>query len=43
MKTEGIFRPEQIRTLWAEHLSGQRNWGHYLWNVLMFQIWLEKQ
>jgi len=43
LKKEGIFRPEQIRTLWAEHLSGQRNWGHYLWNVLMFQIWLEKQ
>ncbi|MBL78480.1 MAG: asparagine synthase (glutamine-hydrolyzing) [Nitrosomonadaceae bacterium] len=43
LKAEGIFYPEPIRVLWKEHLSGHRNLGHYLWNVLMFQLWLEQQ
>ena len=43
LKAEGIFHPAPIRALWESHLSGHRNLGHYLWNVLMFQLWLEKQ
>lgn len=43
LKAEGIFQPAPIRAYWASHLEGHRNWGHYLWNVLMFQLWLEKQ
>jgi asparagine synthase (glutamine-hydrolysing) len=38
---EGYFRPAPIRQIWAEHLSGKRNWMAQLWNVLMFQAWLE--
>jgi len=38
---EGYFHPAPIRQMWAEHLSGQRNWMAQLWNVLMFQAWLE--
>lgn len=38
---EGFFRHEMIHIKWAEHLSGKRNWQHQLWNVLMFQAWLE--
>jgi asparagine synthase (glutamine-hydrolysing) len=41
LRAEGFFRPEPIRIKWAEHLSGQRNWQHQLWSVLMFQSWLE--
>lgn len=38
---EGFFRPAPIRQKWKEHLSGKRNWQHHLWDVLMFQSWLE--
>ncbi|MFH1023937.1 MAG: asparagine synthase (glutamine-hydrolyzing) [Planctomycetota bacterium] len=41
LRREGFFHPDPIRRLWADHLSGRRN-GHYLlWDVLMFQAWLE--
>lgn len=38
---EGFFHPGLIRRIWLEHLSGRRNWMALLWNVLMFQAWLE--
>jgi asparagine synthase (glutamine-hydrolysing) len=40
---EGYFHPAPIRQIWAEHLSGKRNWMAQLWNVLMFQAWLGEQ
>ncbi len=41
LRREGYFQPSPIRQMWAEHLSGRRNWAYSLWNVLMFQAWLE--
>ncbi len=41
LRREGYFHPEPIREKWTEHLSGQRNWQYHLWDVLMFQSWLE--
>jgi asparagine synthase (glutamine-hydrolysing) len=38
---EGFLRPEPVRKKWTEHLSGQRAWHYYLWDVLMFQAWLQ--
>ena len=34
---------EQVRQRWAEHVAGTQNWHSSLWNVLMFQAWLETQ
>ena len=31
--------PAPIRRCWEEHLSGQRNWQHRIWTVLMLQAW----
>lgn len=41
LKREGYFQPAPIRQKWREHLSGSHNWQYWLWNVLMFQAWLE--
>jgi asparagine synthase (glutamine-hydrolysing) len=43
LRREGYLNPGPITAKWREHLSGARNWQHYLWDVLMFQSWLEEQ
>ena len=43
LSREGYFHPAPIRKIWAEHLSGKRNWIAQLWSVLMFQAWLAEQ
>ena len=43
LRKEGYLYPEPIRQKWTEHLSGKRNWQYHLWDVLMFQVWLEEQ
>lgn len=43
LRREGFFNPKPIQQKWSEHLSGRRNWQHHLWDVLMFQAWLEEQ
>jgi asparagine synthase (glutamine-hydrolysing) len=42
LKREGFFTPESIHVKWREHLSERRNWAYHLWDVLMFQAWLDR-
>jgi asparagine synthase (glutamine-hydrolysing) len=42
LRQEGFLRPEPIRKVWADHLSGHCNSQDRLWAVLMFQAWLEQ-
>lgn len=41
IRQEGFFEPKIIRKKWLEHISGEYNWQYLLWDVLMFQAWLE--
>ena len=42
LQQEGFFNPKLIRDKWEEHLSSKRNWEHDLWDVLMFQAWIDE-
>ena len=41
LQQEGYFNPKLIRDKWAEHLNGKKNWQYDLWDVLMFQAWID--
>jgi asparagine synthase (glutamine-hydrolysing) len=41
LKDEGLLNPIPIHQKWQEHLAGKHNWQYHLWDVLMFQSWLE--
>ena len=41
-RREGFFRPGPIREKWHQHLSRQADWQSHLWNVLVFQAWLDQ-
>jgi asparagine synthase (glutamine-hydrolysing) len=43
LNDDGYFEAGPIRQLWMEHLSGLHSWHYPLWNVLMFQSWLDEQ
>ena len=39
LRAQGLLHPAPIGRMWAEHLSGDRNWSFQLWTLLMFQNW----
>jgi len=42
LKEQGYFDVKKIREKWIQHQSGKSNWQHQIWNILMFQSWLEE-
>lgn len=43
LKEEGFFEPSIVRKKWQEHLSYRRNWENQLWDVIVFQLWIDEQ
>lgn len=43
LRAEGFFDPAPIRAAWEAHLAHKGNYQYALWNVLMFQSWLEQK
>ena len=43
LRQEGFFNVSEVRKKWQQHKSGQRNWQYCLWNLLMFQLYLDHQ
>jgi asparagine synthase (glutamine-hydrolysing) len=39
---QGLFQPQYVQTLVREHLEGVRDHAHKLWQLLMFQLWAER-
>ncbi|WKT81961.1 asparagine synthase (glutamine-hydrolyzing) [Thermosynechococcus sp. PP45] len=42
LQQEGYLHPDLVWQYWQEHQTGKRNWAGQLWEVLMFQSWLER-
>ena len=43
LQREGYLDAPSVTRKWTEHQAGTRNWHYLLWDVLMFQAWLEGQ
>ncbi|MCL4413895.1 MAG: asparagine synthase (glutamine-hydrolyzing) [Actinobacteria bacterium] len=41
LAAEGHLDPSPVRRIWKEHLSGETDWRYRLWDVLMFESWLD--
>ena len=43
IKRQGYIDADAVRGMWRAYLAGEDNWNYYLWDVLMFQSWLESE
>lgn len=39
----GIFEPERLQRIWADHQSGRRDHGTVIWSLLMLSRFLERE
>ena len=39
IREQGFLRPEPVRRIWQQHVTGFQNHQYLLWNLLMFQAW----
>lgn len=39
LRQQGLFNEKRVELMLHQHMSGRRNHGYWLWNVLMAQAW----
>jgi asparagine synthase (glutamine-hydrolysing) len=42
LQPQGLFHADRVERMFSEHMSGKRNNGYWLWNVLMAQAWCDR-
>jgi asparagine synthase (glutamine-hydrolysing) len=42
LQAQNLFNASRVAARMAEHMSGRRNHGYWLWNVLMVQAWHDR-
>lgn len=43
LRSEGFFNVPEVRRLWTETRSGRLRGHYHIWDLLMFQAWLENE
>ncbi|MCO4783753.1 MAG: asparagine synthase (glutamine-hydrolyzing) [Candidatus Cloacimonetes bacterium] len=43
LSRDGFFKPEPIIKKLNDHINGNGAWHYHLWDILMFQMWLDEQ
>lgn len=43
LAADGFLNPEPVRRCWEDHVSGRREFAGKLWDVLMFQSWMDEE
>ncbi|MEQ1802930.1 MAG: asparagine synthase (glutamine-hydrolyzing) [Gammaproteobacteria bacterium] len=43
LASDGYLDPDLVAARWADHTAERLNWQGKLWNVLMFQAWLDNE
>lgn len=41
LRRRGLFQPEFVATLKAQHLAGTHNHSHLLWSLIVFETWAD--
>jgi len=41
LRTEGYLDPDAVRRVWRDHVSERHDWQYVLWDILMFEAWLD--
>ena len=42
LRRQGLFNADRVELMLDQHMSGRRNHGYWLWNVLMAQAWYDE-
>jgi asparagine synthase (glutamine-hydrolysing) len=41
LRGRGLFRPEAVQRLIAEHRSGRHDWSMQVWQFLTLELWMQ--